>query len=336
MPRVSVALPVHNAASSLDPAIASMAGQTYSDWELIVIDDGSTDGSPDIARAWAQRDSRIRVVRRPHGGIVAALNAAAAMARGELIARMDADDVSLPRRLEAQVALLDADPTLGLVSCLVEYGGDRTAHAGYALHIDWLNEIRTPGQIALNRFVESPLAHPSVLFRTELLRMHGGYEEGPFPEDYALWLKWLDRGVRMAKVPEILLRWNDPPGRLSRTHPSYHPEAFFRTKARWIAAEFARAGAGRELWIWGAGRPTRKRAAWLEEHGLRIAGFIDVDAKKIGRIVGGCPVISPDDLPPPGPRMILGYVGSRGARELIRGALTQRNYLEGTDFLMCA
>jgi hypothetical protein len=210
------------------------------------------------------------------------------------------------------------------------------------LHVAWLNSLVTADEIALNRFVESPLAHPSVMFRRELVEFHGGYRDGPFPEDYELWLRWLDAGVRMAKVPRVLLRWNDPPERASRTDPRYSPEAFFATKAPWIARWLRRHGLGtgdtRSLLVWGAGRPTRKRAERLSAEGVSIAGYVDIDSRKATTAIGGTgkPVLLADELPPPSEAFVLGYVSSRGARALVRAALTGRGYAEGRDFLMCA
>lgn len=335
MPTISVILPVRNAVTTIARAVASVQAQTHGDWELIAVDDGSTDGTREWLRRAAESDPRIRVVEQPAHGLVSALNAGLAVARGRFIARMDADDECHSERLAAQADWLETNQETGLVSCLVGYGGDRAANAGYALHVDWLNSLVTPEQIALNRFVEAPLAHPSVMFRHELVERHGGYREGDFPEDYELWLRWLDAGVAMAKVPRELLTWHDTPGRLSRTDPRYDPEAFFRVKAEYVARHLGRNG-HREVWIWGAGRPTRKRVAHLAVHGVRIAGYIDVDVKKTGKMVGGVPVIGPEGLPPPGNRLVLGYVSSRGARELIRAELTRRGYVEGRDFLMCA
>ena len=326
---------MRNGVPTLGRALESIRRQSLASWELVAVDDGSTDGTGDLLDAAARADARIRVVRQPSRGLVAALNAGLAAARGSWVARMDADDESHPERLALQAGCLEARPELGVVSCLVGFGGDRAASAGYALHVDWLNGVCSAAEIALNRFVESPVAHPSVMFRRELVARHGGYREGDFPEDYELWLRWLDAGVAMAKVPEVLLTWHDAPGRLSRTDPRYDPDAFFRLKAEYVARHLARIG-WKTVWIWGAGRPTRKRAATLEAHGLRIAGFIDVDAKKIGGRIAGRPVIAPDDLPPPGERFILSYVSKRGARDWIRGELGRRNYVEGRDFLACA
>ncbi len=335
-PPVSVVLPVRNAAATLARAVASIRAQPWRDWELLAVDDGSTDGTREILAALARDEPRLRVLTRPPAGLVAALNAGLAAARGEFIARMDADDESHRERFAEQVARLRARPEIGLVSCLVEFGGDGAAAAGYARHVDWVNSLVTPEEIALNRFVESPLAHPSVMFRRALVEKFGGYRDGDFPEDYELWLRWLDAGVRMAKVPRALLIWRDAPARLSRTDARYDPEKFFRLKAEWIARELARVADTRRIFVWGAGRPTRKRAAHLQSHGVRIAGYIDVDAKKTGRTVAGVPVIAPAEMPAPAEVFVLGYVASRGARELIRGELARRGFREGRDFLMCA
>ncbi|OHE78743.1 MAG: hypothetical protein A3G75_00600 [Verrucomicrobia bacterium RIFCSPLOWO2_12_FULL_64_8] len=344
-PSVTVLLPVYNAAATLASAVDSIRRQTFTDWELLAVDDGSTDGSREVLAAARRTDSRARVLDLTHGGVVAALNAGLAEARGDLIARMDADDESHPERLAAQVRYLQENPDFGVVGCLVEYGGDRAANEGYALHADWLNSLVTPEQMALNRFIESPFAHPSVMFRRELVGRHGGYRDGDFPEDYEMWLRWAEAGVRMGKVPRVLFTWRDPPDRLSRTDSRYDVEAFYRMKAEWIAKEVARVdldgqkrleGRPLHLFVWGAGRPTRKRAAYLEAHGLRISGYIDVDPKKTGRRLDGRPVVAPAALPPAGDVFVLGYVANRGARELIRSELTGRGYVEGRDFLMCA
>ncbi len=341
IPRVSVILPVRDAQATLPRAVASVQAQTLPEWELVAIDDGSRDGSGEWLEQVARTEPRLRVLRQPARGIVAALNAGLAAARAPLIARMDADDACHPARLEAQAAALAEEPGLGLVGCLVEFGGTRERAEGYALHVDWLNGLLAPEAIALHRFVESPLAHPSVMFRRTVVEAFGGYREGDFPEDYELWLRWLDAGVRMAKVPRVLLTWNDPPGRLSRTAARYSPEAFFRTKAPWIARELARVNAGkraRPVWVWGAGRPTRQRAAPLVAQGVAIAGYIDVDAKKATPALGGrgAPVVTPERVPSPEEGFVLGYVASRGARDLIRSALLARRYREGADFLLCA
>lgn len=361
-PLVSLVLPVRNAAATIARAIASVRAQTFSDWEMIVVDDGSTDGTREILRAFARDESRLRLLEQPPSGVATAANAGVAAARGTFIARMDADDESHPERLAVQRAFLSAPENrdVGVVGSLVEFGGDRTASAGYALHVDWTNSLVTPAAIALNRFVESPLVNPSVMFRRELVARHGGWRDGNFPEDYELWLRWLDAGVRMAKVPRVLLTWHDAPTRLTRTDARYAPEQFFQVKAEWIAkwlkkniegenSEARKPGEipgflasefnhGRKIFIWGAGRHTRKRAAHLTGHGVTISGYIDVDAKKTGRGLGGTgvPVLDAEALPAPGEFFVLSYVTTRGARDYNRAKLLAQGWTEGRDFLLCA
>jgi glycosyltransferase involved in cell wall biosynthesis len=345
-------LPVRNAAGTIARAITSVRAQTFSDWELVVVDDGSTDGTREILRTLARDEPRMKVIEQAPGGVAVAANAGVAAARGEFVARMDADDESHPERLAAQVEFFQAPENsgVGVVGSLVEFGGDRVASAGYALHVDWTNLLVTPEAIVLNRFVESPLVNPSVMFRRDLVARHGGWRDGDFPEDYELWLRWLDAGVRMAKVPRALLTWHDAPTRLTRTDARYGPEKFFAMKAEWIARWLVAerlsvprgsgsARATRKIFVWGAGRHTRKRAAHLEAHGVAIAGYIDVDVKKTGRGLGGTgvPVLAPEALPPPdGQVFVLSYVTTRGARDYNRAQLLARGYVEGRDFLMCA
>lgn len=334
MALVSILLPVRDGAATLPAALDSIRAQTLGDWELVAVDDGSVDATPELLKAWAKTDPRVRVLRTPPQGIAGALQAGAAVCQGRYLARMDADDLMHPERLARQVARLEEEPEAGLVSCRVRYGG---AAAGYAEHVDWINAQDSAERMNLRRFVEAPVAHPSVLFRRELLQRHGGWREGDFPEDYELWLRWLEAGVRFAKCPEELLVWNDPPQRLSRRDPRYAVEAFYRIKAgylaRWLRREVA---PGRALWLWGAGRVTRRRFDALEAEGLRLAGFIDVDPAKRGRHRDGRPVRLADELPDPATSFLLAGVAARGAREQILAHLVQRGWQEGRDFLLAA
>lgn len=335
-PRVSVVLPACNAARTLGAAIASLRAQTFSDWELLLVDDGSTDDSAALGEAAAREDARIRCLRQPHRGIVAALHAGLAAARGMFVARMDADDTSPPDRLAVQTAFLEQHADIGLVSGQVTFAGNARRNAGFARHVAWLNTLTTPEAIALHRFVESPVAHPSVLFRRALLERHGSYRDGPFPEDYELWLRWLEQGVRFAKVPAVVLHWADCPDRLSRRDPRYAVDTFYAVKAPYLARAIRRTLGGRELWVWGAGRVTRRRLRPLTEQGLAIQGFIDVDRRKWGRPRHGYRVVGPAELPAPGQALVIGYVASLGARELIQSALEARGFRAGEDYWLAA
>jgi glycosyltransferase involved in cell wall biosynthesis len=335
-PRISVALPCHNAATTLPAALTSLLAQTFADFEILAVNDGSTDATGQVLTEFARRDARVRPLHLPENrGIVAALAAAIESSRGGLIARMDADDTCPPERFAAQTALLDADPGLDLVSGRVRFGGDRVARLGYALHVDWLNTLATHQDISVNRFVESPLAHPSVLFRRESYDRYGGYRQGPFPEDYEIWLRWLGQGARMAKCEACVLVWNDPPGRLSRTHPAYSNEGLARCRAMhligWLRANNPRHP---RVWCWGAGRESRRRLAPAVERGLKVERYVDIDPRKVGQKVHGVHVLDCEAIARAGhpyAPFVLINVGARGAREEILDWLVRRGYRPGVD-----
>ncbi|MBE0544821.1 MAG: glycosyltransferase family 2 protein [Verrucomicrobia bacterium] len=337
VPIISIVLPVRDAVGTIAAALESILRQTFTAWELVAVDDGSQDETLPRLKAAARSDARIRVLTQPAEGIAATLQTGCHATRGAFIARMDADDVMLPERLARQVEFLEEHPRIGVVSCRVRFGGNVTEQAGYAAHIEWINSLLTPEAIALRRFVEAPVAHPSVMFRRELLAQHGGYRDGDFPEDYELWLRWLDAGVRFSKVDAELLIWNDPPMRLSRVAPRYSLERFYRLKceylARWLKAQVM---PPRELWLWGAGRITRQRFRPLETAGHPFTGFIDIDPKKFGRMRDGRPVVGPAELPDAPRAFILAGVSKRGAREMIIAELDRYGRREGKDYLLVA
>jgi glycosyltransferase involved in cell wall biosynthesis len=212
MSKVTVILPIKNAAHTLARAVQSIQGQASADWEMIAVDDGSSDGSVERMKEFIKGDHRIQLKINPTPGIANALNYGIAQANGKYIARMDADDFSHPDRLEKQSSYLDNFRHIGLVASRINFLGDREIHQGYAAYIDWTNELLDWNDIRANRFVESPFAHPSVMFRKSLVEPAlGPYRSGDFPEDYELWLRWMSNGVEMAKLPDYLLDWYDPP-----------------------------------------------------------------------------------------------------------------------------
>ncbi|MCC5835718.1 MAG: glycosyltransferase family 2 protein, partial [Opitutales bacterium] len=162
MPAVAVILCARDAAATIDTAVESVRAQSFQDWELILINDGSTDATGERMLAHAAADSRIQVLQQCEKGIVSAFEYGRAHTAAPLIARMDADDAMLPARLERQVEYLNQHPETGLVSCKVDYGGDRRRQRGYARYVDWVNSLQTPEQIALRRFIESPIVNPAV------------------------------------------------------------------------------------------------------------------------------------------------------------------------------
>jgi len=197
---LAVLLPFRNAASCLSEAVKSVQRQTFKEWTLWLLDDGSTDRGPELADQMAHQDVRIQVLHLKPNGIVSALNHGIERCGKVILARMDADDICHPERFEKQLRLLQTYPEVDLVSCRVAFGGDREEQAGYARHVDWQNTLVTHKEMFLNRFVDATVAHPSVMFRRSAVERWGGYREGDFPEDFEMWLRWMDAGGVFAKV----------------------------------------------------------------------------------------------------------------------------------------
>lgn len=332
-PAISVVLPFRDAAATLPACLASLARQTWGDYELLAVDDGSADEGPALVAGAARADPRVRPLSPGRAGLVAALNLGLAEARAPLVARMDADDLMHPRRLELQHAFLEARPELALAACRVALFPKHLVRAGYAEYVRWQNRVLTPAEVSAQIYVESPFAHPSVMFQREAVAALGGYADGPFPEDYELWLRMHEAGLPMAKLPRVLLAWRESPGRASRADPRYARGAFDGLRAAFLARD-PRLRRGRELVYWGAGRATRQRARLLIERGFPPAAWVDVDPRKVGQTVWGAAVRPRHWLAGLRPRpFVLVYVTNHGAFDLISGWLGEMGYAPGEDYL---
>jgi glycosyltransferase involved in cell wall biosynthesis len=195
-------MPVRDGERFLDEALDSVLGQTLADLELIVVDDGSTDGTAALLADAARRDDRVRVLTQAPGGLTVALNAGCALVRAPVIARMDADDVALPDRFERQVAFLDAHREVALV------GG------GIVLVDEAGREFdREPGHAELAE--SNGIVHGTVAMRTDAFRALGGYRLDQ-SEDYDLWLRFEER-FAIAALEEPVIRYRFHPGQFSVT-----------------------------------------------------------------------------------------------------------------------
>lgn len=331
-PPTSVLMPVRDAVTTVDAALQSVLDQSDGDFELLAIDDGSSDGTLERLRAAEARDPRVRVLSRAGspGDLVAALRLACEQARGDALMRMDADDVSHARRLELCRLRLDADPRLGVVSCLVRSFPELEVRAGRRRYDAWLNGLRDHASMARERFVESPLAHPATLIRASALASVGGYRELPLPEDYDLWLRLFAAGWRFSKVPRVLHFWRESPGRLSRVDARYDRRAFTRARAEALAHHLGGRGAA----IVGAGAAGRRLARALLDRGVELRYFLDLDPRKVGRRPHGVEVRAAERLAERGGELLITAVNAWGQRQALRAFLRGGGLREGEDFVV--
>jgi hypothetical protein len=330
VPRISVLLPARDAAATVRAAVVSILRQTERDLGLVCVDDGSADATAEILDALAARDRRVTIVRGSGEGIAGALNRGLARCDAEIVARMDADDVALPGRLAAQRAALEADPGLAAAGSRVALFPRARIRSGMARYAAWLNGLVTPALVARDLLVEAPLVHPASAIRRAALDAAGGWRDGPFPEDYDLWLRLSAAGGRLTNVARTLLRWRESPGRLTRTDPRYALERHVALKCGFLARH-ALAGRG-EVAVWGAGETGRAFADALLREGVRVALFVEVDPRKIGRTIRGAPVVSHEEVHRARGLPLLVAVGAPGARDRIRAALGRAGFREPDEF----
>ncbi|HSM35896.1 MAG TPA: glycosyltransferase [Longimicrobiales bacterium] len=333
-PDVSVLLPVRNGERTLERALASLDRQLFRRFEVVAVDDGSSDATAAILARWARTDPRVRPVGQPPLGIVAALETARRHARGRWLARMDADDEAHPMRLFRQYELAVSDGEVGLVGCHVRYAPRAGLSDGARRYEAWLNALVTPQEIARDVWVECPVAHPTFFLRADVLEDVGGYRDMGWPEDYDLLLRLHLAGVRCRNVPARLLRWWDDPGRLSRNAPAYSPAAFRRCKVHHLRRSLLAGRAGAV--IWGAGPTGKAFSRALLDAGIAVLAFVEVDPRKIGQDIHGAPVVPVEEAITFAEALHLGAVGRAGGRASVRATAARVGLLEGGNFVAIA
>ncbi len=330
-PLVSVILPFHRAGNKLNEAILSIVNQTFGDWELVLVNNNACETSCTIAKRWAKTDRRIILVNEPVQSVACAMNTGIRQARADFIARMDADDISLPDRLQKQVEHMSQHPSTGALATQSIFRSEIANSKGFYLYVQWQNGIITHEDHYLNRFIESPLAQPTIMFRKELIDLYGYYNTGNLPEDYELWLRWFEQGVRFYKIPETLVQWNDHSERLTRTNSDYSIDAFrhirYKYLARWLNSNIADE---KKIIVCGSSKNIIRKAEHLAALGVTVGGFTDVKKTSGTRIS----FISHNELTDPKKYFILNLISKRGVGQAIRRHFKNLGYAEGKDFLL--
>ena len=327
---VSVVMPVRNGGAYLDAAVQSILGQSHTQLELILIDDHSTD---DAIAVLDRSDPRLSIHAAEGGGVVNAFNKGFSVCKGDFIARMDGDDISLPQRLECQLEFLVQNPSVDIAGCCVEIFSKNGIQGGFRRYQSWLNSVRTPLEIHQQIFIESPMPNPGTMFRREALEQLDGYRDLQWPEDYDLFLRADAAGMQMGKPEPVLLRWREHEKRLTHSNEIYSRKQFQRAKAHFLVHQRL---AGRHVIIWGAGPTGRLTHDLIAAEGGVVDGFIEVHPRRIGGQKRGLPVWPVEKIQETGTAMVLVAVGAAGAREQISAYMHEHKQHEGQDYLFVA
>lgn len=286
-PLVSILMPFKNTGQYLGECLDSISRQSYPHWELLAVNDHSTDTSRAQLKAAAGKDPRIRVWDNPGSGIIPALRKAYALSRGLLITRMDSDDRMAPGRLATMVRQLRHSGRGHVALGLVRYFSDRGISDGYARYEAWINGLSRTGSNFTEIYKECVIPSPCWMVWREDLDACGAFSPERYPEDYDLTFRFYQAGFTCLPASEVLLHWRDYDARTSRNSEHYAQNYFLEIKVHYFLKIDRETS--RPLLVWGAGFKGKKIARLLQKAGEPFTWVCD-NPRKIGKRIYGVPL----------------------------------------------
>ena len=283
-PLVSILTPFKNTALFLDECISSIINQTYTNWELIIIDDYSEDNSYKIVNSYAKNDKRIRLYKNEGTGIIKALKLAYNKSQGEMITRMDSDDFMTENKLEIMVNLLQEKGKDHIAIGLVKYFSDQGIGDGFYKYEQWLNKLTTKGSNFSEIYKECVVPSPCWMAYKSDLDKCEAFNPDRYPEDYDLTFRFYKYGLKCIPCNDVLHYWRDYSTRTSRTHEHYAQNHFSNIKLHYfLELDY---DASRPLVIWGAGFKGKTTAKTLTSKNIPFYWICD-NPKKINKNIYG-------------------------------------------------
>lgn len=283
-PLVSIVIPFKNTEHFLNECLQSICSQTYQNWEVVAVNDHSSDGSITLVETFAQNDSRIQVLENKGVGIITALQTAYANSTGQLITRMDSDDVMASNKLQVLVEALTANGKGHLAIGQVKYFSDRGVSNGYERYEKWLNQLTKAGENYTEIYKECVIPSPCWMAYREDLDAVGAFDSNRYPEDYDLAFRFYENGFKCIPCSKILHHWRDYDTRTSRTSEHYAQNYFLDIKLHYfLKLEF---NAERPLTLWGAGNKGKTIAKILITKHIGFHWVCD-NPNKIGKEIYG-------------------------------------------------
>ncbi len=282
--KISILMPFRNTDQFLEEAINSIRHQSYEEWELIAVDDHSTDRSRDIMIGFAETDKRISVLENRGKGIIQALGTAFNQSTGAFITRMDSDDIMRPEKLQSMTSDLRRSGTGHVALGQVQYFSDHGISDGYSRYEKWINGLTASGTNFDEIYKECVIPSPCWMVYREDLERCGGFEPDRYPEDYDLTFRFRENGIRCIPSSKVLHLWRDYPTRTSRTSEHYAQNSFLDLKVHYFLMLDHQPD--RPLALWGAGFKGKTIAKILIDNKVPFIWLCD-NPKKIGRKIYG-------------------------------------------------
>lgn len=281
-PRISIITPFKNAAPCIEETILSIQKQSFSDWEMILINDHSTDNGAEIVTKIQKADSRITLVQNKTEGIIPALQMGLSLSKGEFITRMDADDLMPENRLQLMLDRILSSERKTVVTGKVKYFGKEPVSEGYLNYEKWLNDRVEKNDFYNQIYRECVVASPNWLVRKQDIMKDQIFSKLHYPEDYDMVFQWRENGYSIEAIDEVTLFWREHPKRTSRNSTVYQQDSFFKLKIDW----FLRSESTNNLVLLGAGTKGKKVAKHLIEKNVKFK-WHDFQFEKYGAPIFG-------------------------------------------------
>jgi glycosyltransferase involved in cell wall biosynthesis len=318
--KVSIIIPFKNTAHYLPECLDSILNQTYPDWEILAVNDHSTDTGLELLTAYSTKDSRIKVFENKGQGIIPALRTGYAHSIGAYVTRMDSDDIMKPERLEVMVSSLKKQGMGHVAVGQVKYFSHRGISNGYARYEQWLNRLTENGANFEEIYKECSIPSPCWMVHRQDFEICQGFIPDRYPEDYDLTFRFYKNGLQIIPCNQILHLWRDYDTRTSRTHEHYAQNYFLEIKLHYFLK--LNRTPNRPLVIWGAGFKGKKIAKGLKKQNLDFVWLCD-NPKKIGKNIYGKELVHFNALKKlKNPQSII-TVANEEAQEEIRSYFTE-------------
>ncbi|MEL7118233.1 MAG: glycosyltransferase family 2 protein [Bacteroidota bacterium] len=326
---VSILMPVYNTEAYLSECLDSICSQSYREWELIAVDDFSTDLSRQILNEYALMDERIKVLSNNKKGIIPALNNAFLNSKGKLITRMDADDKMSSKKIESLVGLFSQTNKRVIATGKVAYFSETTLGEGYKKYAEWLNDIQTAENIYDYIYKECVIPSPCWMIHREDLIACGAFDSDIYPEDYDLCFRFYEHQFQVVSSKEVLHHWRDYSNRTSRTQEVYANNSFLELKVFYFKKlDWDK---NKTLILWGAGKKGKKIARLLQDHQVPFTWLCN-NPSKVGHWIYDVELFSTNNLPTiKNPQAIIAVAEPQAQIE-IHAILKDLNLQEGKEY----
>lgn len=284
-PLVSILIPYKNTAPFLAECLQSICDQTYTQWEVIAINDHSSDSSKEILETYVSKDTRFNTFDNDSKGIIPALQKAYKHCKGDYITRMDSDDIMTPHKLEVMVASLKKHGAKHLAVGQVQYFSKQGISDGYERYEKWLNALTEKGSNFSEVYKECVIPSPAWMLHRQDFEACGAFNSNRYPEDYDLTFRFRKQGLKCIPCTKVLHLWRDYDTRTSRTHEHYAQNYFLDIKTHYFLDQDF--DPQRPLVVWGAGSKGKTIAQLVLQKDIPFHWLCD-NPNKIGKIIYDC------------------------------------------------